>query len=805
MRQRRLGHRSIERAVGERILVAEVAKTFGDSPCRPEFTASSATGMFSFAARLNAPLFSLATKVAIVSKRILLMKYRKTNTPTTWLLIGLVVFGVVLPSGLARGDLTIDATSLQQTPQGVRIGQAVDAVQVDDLTALRFQSEGITVPLANSLRAESGTVSVRFRLPSDWPSDTRGTLFHVGEQSHVHVTLFVNGGRMTAVYKGGEEHYAAINCVQTARWEPESWHTATFSWQADGPSVTFYLELDDALAGRQSARLIDEWPPVGYVGARRQGQAWQGAIQRVRLSPSFAPPRELQPGQRRIVVDGDGSQGECYNFWSVSNYTSQHMFADPQYPEIAKRDKPFMQYVNCVRLLGGRHDGRNAWFQGIDANGDPICDFSGMIQYLRGIQDAGYAPRIVLDNIPTAMSEPGELAKYGNTRPAKDLKVWHEYVRRAVQAMVDAFGVQTVSSWRFRVGTEPDLNPGHWQGTKEEYLRHYDCTVDAVCSVLPDAEVGPGNILNPAHADRVNGAGQKPWGLDIVDHCAVGTNTWTGAVGTRMCFLECSWYGAVGRSIDSLDVAIQRMRDRLGRHPQLADLPVSIAEFAILQDEHGRRLFSGDITEWGASWYAAVAERVYDLDVQQVHEWAEATAGILHPRTHVIGMLERMQGGQRLPVAVDTVGAARAGALGCVKDGCYYILLYNHRPWRTPSIPEQIDLTLKAKRLSSADKWTVSEWGIDKDHGVFAHQLYADCEQAGIPPLPDSPIYGGNVALRFGSAVHKVLAQNRSKYAQLARPAELRRDEPLPVTDGAVRLTIEMPGHSVRLLVISPK
>src|SRR5210317_1680284 len=106
------------------------------------------------------------------------------------------------------------------------------------------------------------------------------------------------------------------------------------------------------------------------------------------------------------------------------------MFADPTYGDRAKRDKPFMKYVNCVRLLGGRHDGRNAWFQGVAEDGNVQCDFTGLIQYLRGIQDAGYTPRIVLDNIPTAMSESGELAKYGNTRPAKDLKVWHEYVRQ---------------------------------------------------------------------------------------------------------------------------------------------------------------------------------------------------------------------------------------------------------------------------------------------------------------------------------------------------------------------------------------
>ena len=424
----------------------------------------------------------------------------------------LIALGCLLLADKAHADLTIDAGTLQQPPPGVRIGQAVKVVTVDDSKALQFQSDGITVPLASSLSADSGTVTVRFQIPQDWPSETRGTLFHIGERSHVHVTLFFNGGRLVAVYKAGEEHYAAINCRETGRWEGGSWHEAVFSWKADGENLEFFLELDDRLVGRQTGRLIGQWPEVGYVGARRQGQTWQGVLERIRLSTTFSFPRELQSGRRSVVVDGDRTLGVCHNFWSISNFTSQHMFADPGYGAHVQRDKPYMKQVNCVRLLGGRHDGRNAWFQGVDEYGNVECDFTGMIQYLRGIQDAGYTPRIVLDNIPAAMSEPGELAKYGNTRPAKDLKVWHEYVRQVLQAMIDAFGVETVSRWRIRVGTEPDLNPGHWQGTKGEYLQHYDCTVDAVCSILPDAEIGPGNILNPAHADRVNGAGQKLWG-----------------------------------------------------------------------------------------------------------------------------------------------------------------------------------------------------------------------------------------------------------------------------------------------------
>ena len=60
------------------------------------------------------------------------------------------------------------------------------------------------------------------------------------------------------------------------------------------------------------------------------------------------------------------------------------------------------------------------------------------------------------------MSDPPQENTYGNTAPAKDVRVWGKYVEGAARAMVDAFGRETVARWWFRVGTEPDLAPGHW-------------------------------------------------------------------------------------------------------------------------------------------------------------------------------------------------------------------------------------------------------------------------------------------------------------------------------------------------------
>ena len=50
----------------------------------------------------------------------------------------------------------------------------------------------------------------------------------------------------------------------------------------------------------------------------------------------------------------------------------------------------------------------------------------------------------------------------------------------------------------------------------------------------------------------------------------------------------------------------------------------------------------------------------------------------------------------------------------------------------------------------------MTQWPVDAEHGVFVHALYADCEKAGLQPLPDAPIYGCNFKARFGAGVNQV-------------------------------------------------
>ena len=679
--------------------------------------------------------------------------------------------------------------------------------------ALAFPEGGIEQRIGDLLTPASGGVDLWLQTPADWPTTGDCALFHIGEEAHVHVTLFFRGAALLAVYKGDVDHYSSVHSAAPRGWKPATWHHVEYSWAQKKTTneVELFLRVDGDIAGFATGQKIERWPDRFYIGARGRTQApWKGLIEDARVSSSPLTIPELQPGRRTVEVRANQAVGECYNFWSIHNFTSEDMFAKPDQRKITIQRHPYMKTVNCVRFIGGREDGKNEFFLGLDANGKPRYDFAPAVAYLKGIMDWGYTPRIVLDNVPMKMSEPPKMNTYGNTYPPKDYGVYHAYIKALIQRLIDEFGSEVAPRWRFRVMTEPDLYPGHWAGTKEEWLRLYDTAVDAVTQLIPDADIGPGNILNPAGGE----SGKRPkWGLDIIDHAATGKNYYTGKTGTRLRFFSCSWYGGVGKPVDEFDTAIGRMRERLGRYPQFKDTPIEVAEFGVLTDDNNRRFFSGEATEWSGSWLAAIADRAWRLDVRQIHLWAVNSGLLATPYTHVLWMLEQMAGGQRLAVDVasnqtkggETSGATKAecGAAACRKDGRLLIMLYNHRALRKPQVAEHVILRVRDARMKDGAQWKVSEWGFDAEHGVFIRALYKDIEAAGLEPLPDSPVWGSDFTRRFGDAARTVFEKNRSRYAQLAQLPQLRKSEPLAVGDGEAVLEFDMPGHSVRFLELT--
>jgi xylan 1,4-beta-xylosidase len=490
--------------------------------------------------------------------------------------------------------------------------------------------------------------------------------------------------------------------------------------------------------------------------------------------------------QVTINIDADTQRGKLYNFWNVFPVTVQAPFKDKQKHADLQRTHPYARYINCVRFLGGIKLEKDDYFRGVDLDGCAICDFTEGIALLSGIRECGYTPWIVLDNVPADMCNAPTKDRYGNTQPPADFSVWRSYVRQLVQALVDEFGRDEVSQWRFRVGTEPDLKPGHWSGTKEEYLAHYDHTVAAVLSVIPNAQIGPGNIIDPSKKRK-----WLSWGMEIIDHCATGTNLATGEIGTPMTFFGSSYYTNVGTPDERFDGLINMIRKKLVQYPQFADVSIEIQEFGILSE--GGKWIVGDGTEWGGSWMVHMANKIYQNRVPRVYQWTwntTKTGGIPIPVTHVLGILEEMVGGQRL--SAETSKESEVDDIGCIasrKEDSLDLLFYRHLSVRDHGELVKVRVVLEGKSLGNRD-WIVARGSIiDPKHPGFMHEQKADMKKAREEM--------GEDANNFAIAM-KVIPENREKYVRMSRLSQLKPLPDLTVDDaGRIHIDLRVYGHSV--------
>jgi hypothetical protein len=187
----------------------------------------------------------------------------------------------------------------------------------------------------------------------------------------------------------------------------------------------------------------------------------------------------------------------------VPAYLTEGDFPYPKRPY--SKEVLFADHLSVVRLLGGYND------RSQDGPGDPAVrerdlawrDQDGKIRYrmellrprLQPWLDAGYTDlTLVLDNVPWCFpAQPGIRASYGQGVAPRDEAEWGEFVRALCREVSAILGPEAANRLRFRVGTENN-GKERFDGTQEQYLRHYEASARAVQTVLPGAKVGPFNI-----------------------------------------------------------------------------------------------------------------------------------------------------------------------------------------------------------------------------------------------------------------------------------------------------------------------
>ena len=155
---------------------------------------------------------------------------------------------------------------------------------------------------------------------------------------------------------------------------------------------------------------------------------------------------------------------------------------------------------------------------------------------------AGVKPLVEIGFMPKALSTHPEPYRHDFPRtpvsdiytgwayPPKDYQKWSELVFQFVHHLRERYGDTETKTWLWEVWNEPDI--GYWQGTREEYFKLYDFTVDAVLRALPEARIGGPDTTGPGNSKAAD------FLRAFLEHCAHQKNYANGQIGSRLDFIS---------------------------------------------------------------------------------------------------------------------------------------------------------------------------------------------------------------------------------------------------------------------------
>lgn len=334
--------------------------------------------------------------------------------------------------------------------------------------------------------------------------------------------------------------------------------------------------------------------------------------------------------------DEKNKVGPIYDFFDVAVRTDK---ASPNSKPADFGQKP---QVNTVRMLGG-------WVSK-DVNGDAykwdgknfIYDFDKVTSRIDNWINNGWSIfQIVLDNPPWAfqrglkfVEKPNGIdylqkdanSVYGNGLPPNDPKAWHKFIADLSKHLVKKYGENTVSSWRFRIGSEIDTRPQHWVGTRQQFFDHYQNTVNALRSVLPDAKVG-------AHFREASFKGRYvDYTGNTEDAYAPHFISWAKANSIPYDFVAISYYPHIHKP-NELDMQHVYEHDiaPIQQHPDWdSAASLEIHEFKLIS-EMQRAGFVSVSTSHGSSFFAMLAKLMLTKNIKEIFQWGTGKDGNYSP------------------------------------------------------------------------------------------------------------------------------------------------------------------------------
>ena len=252
----------------------------------------------------------------------------------------------------------------------------------------------------------------------------------------------------------------------------------------------------------------------------------------------------------RIQVQVDQSDGSLQPVWNFFGYDEPNYTYAPNgkklLGELAALDAAPV-YVRVHNLLTtGDGSASLKWgstnVYSEDASGHPVYSWDILDEIFDAFRAAGIRPLVEIGFMPKALSTHPEPYRHDFPRtpvgeiytgwayPPKDYQKWSELVFQFVDHLRRRYGDAEVKTWLWEVWNEPDI--GYWKGTRDEYFKLYDFSVDAVLRALPEAQIGGPETTGPGSA---NAAGFL---RAFLNHCAHEKNYSNGRIGSRLDFIS---------------------------------------------------------------------------------------------------------------------------------------------------------------------------------------------------------------------------------------------------------------------------
>ena len=248
-----------------------------------------------------------------------------------------------------------------------------------------------------------------------------------------------------------------------------------------------------------------------------------------------------------IVIDAKKKVGSLKPIWAYFGYD------EPNYTymkdgrklltELAQMNKvPVHVRVHNLLTTGDgtpalKWGSTNAYTE--DGKDNAIYDWHIVDSIFDTFIERGMKPIAEIDFMPKALSIKPEPYQHhwtpgiaydsiytGWAYPPESYEKWAELVHQWVRHCIERYGESEVKTWYWEVWNEPNI--GYWKGSREEYFKLYDYSVDAVKRALPSARVGGPTTTGPrwdVAADFLK---------TFLEHCRNGKNYATGKKGAPL-------------------------------------------------------------------------------------------------------------------------------------------------------------------------------------------------------------------------------------------------------------------------------